>query len=205
VIAVLSQAWEGVSLFLNRGAGAFEESRILEQPPTFGYAGLELVDFNGDGRMDFLTVNGDKGESLSPARPYHGVRLYLNEGSGKFHEAWFHPQPGAYKVLARDFDRDGDIDLASISFYPDYLNAPLSGFLYLENLGGTRFQAHTFPGAAQGRWITMDAGDLDGDGDDDLVLGSLVLGPETIPIPLPIREQWRQDGPAVLWLRNTLR
>ena len=205
IMAVLGQAWEAVILWINAGEGTFKEQRLIEQPPVFGYSGLELVDFNRDGHMDFLTVNGDNGEYQGPSKPYHGIRLYLNDGHGHFREAWFFEFPGVYRVLARDFDQDGDIDLAAISFYPDFDRSPGESFVYLENRGGMTFQTWSFPQASQGRWMTMDAGDLDGDGDEDIVLGSLVLGPETVQIPERVKEAWRSGGPAVLWLQNLTR
>ena len=104
-----------------------------------------------------------------------------------------------------DFDLDGDLDIAAISYFPDYPApaGPEESFVYLENRGNFDFKASTVPEHADGRWITMDAGDLDGDGDADIVLGSLVLGPPGIPIPTTIRERWKSNAPAVLFLENT--
>ena len=65
------------------------------------------------------------------------------------------------------------------------------------------FTASTFPECISGRWLTMDAGDLDGDGDDDLVLGSLVKVPT--PVPDFLKKTWDEQGPSVLILKNKLR
>jgi hypothetical protein len=109
---------------------------------------------------------------------------------------------GAFKAVARDFDKDGDLDIAAISFFPDYEKAPQESFVYLENLGGLRFSASTFPEAISGRWLALDAADLDGDGDIDIVLGSLIEMNSDVPPAL--KKNWEQTGPSVLILRNTL-
>ena len=50
---------------------------------------------------------------------------------------------GAYKAMARDFDGDGDLDIAAISFYPEFDAATPESFVYLENTGGMKFNAFT--------------------------------------------------------------
>ena len=84
---------------------------------------------------------------------------------------WFYPIYGASKAVARDFDSDGDLDIAAISFYSD-LEKPEQGFIYLSNEANFNFKAFSSPEAAYGKWLTMDAGDFDRDGDIDIVLGS---------------------------------
>lgn len=202
VFVLMAQGREGIYLFMNRGGGKFEMETVVEQPPTFGFAGMELVDFNGDGLVDLLVTNGDNGDYPSKPKAYHGVRLLLNDGKNHFNEAWFYPIDGAFRSLAADFDGDGDMDVAVISLFPDYARAPAAGFVYLENKGGMKFDAFTCEEALDGRWMTMASGDLDGDADTDLVLGSFLPGPPTIPIPESLQQRWATNGTALLVLEN---
>jgi hypothetical protein len=226
VFVMMAQAREGIYLLLNEGRGRFALTPLVEQPPTWGFAGFDVGDFNRDGKIDLLAVNGDNGDFGLPPKPYHGLRIYLNDGTNRFHEAFFYPMPGAYRALARDFDGDGDLDIAAIAYYPDFTSASPENFVYLENIGapssrsarattenqGTgsepgatkslQFLPHTLAESADGRWMTLDAGDLDGDGDIDLALGSFVRGPTTQPVPAALESRWRTNGAAVLLLEN---
>jgi hypothetical protein len=148
-------------------------------------------------------TNGDNGEYPSPTKRYHGLRLYTNRGNYRFEETFFYPLNGAFRALARDFDGDGDLDIAAISFFPDYRQSPEESFVYLEHQGGLKFSAATFRECISGRWLTMDAGDLDGDGDLDLVLGSYIRGPSAVPMFL--MKDWETIGPSFVILRNQLR
>ena len=171
LVVLSAQAWEGVSIFYNQGKGKFKEKKILEFSPVFGASYFECVDFNKDGFQDILLTNGDNWDYSAVLKPYHGVHIYLNDGQGNFKEAWFYPMYGTSKAVARDFDNDGDLDIAAISFYSD-LEQPEQGFIYLENKGGYNFKAYSTPEAASGKWLTMEVGDFDKDGDMDIVLGS---------------------------------
>jgi len=203
-LAVLvAQALESMFIFTGDGKGHFTKHLIFQKQPSWGHSGFELADFNKDGLMDLLVTNGDNADfNTSPTKPYHGIRIYLNRGNLRFEEAWFFHLNGAYKAIARDFDQDGDLDIAAISFFPDYDHSPRESFVYLENQGGLRFSASTFRECISGRWLTMDAGDLDGDGDDDLALGSLVKVPT--PVPDFLKKTWDEQGPSVLILKNNL-
>jgi VCBS repeat protein len=203
IVVMTAQAREGIYLYYNEGGGRFRVETILEQHPSFGYADFQLVDWDKDGDLDLLSANGDNGDYPTAHKPYHGIRLYLNDGKNVFKEVYFFPMEGAYKALPADFDLDGDLDLAAISFYPDFGNS--LSFVLLENRGTLQFQPSTLQEANAGRWMVMDAGDLDADGDNDIVLGSFVMGPTTIPVPSTLRERWKNEGAAVLILENTLR
>jgi hypothetical protein len=206
IAVVMAQAREGIWLFLNRGKGEFEERAIAQQHPAWGFTHLELADLNRDGKPDLLVTNGDNGDNVlfpNCVKPYHGLRIYLNSGKGEFHEAWFYPMYGAYRALARDFDLDGDLDIAAISFFPDYFGAVKESFVYLENQGDLRFAASTFVQSIAGRWITMDAGDLDGDGDADIVLGA--SNRSFGDVPKTLADAWERQGRSILLLENTVR
>lgn len=202
LVVLLAQAREGLYFLRNQGNGTFGWNPLAFFPSAYGSTGFELADFNGDGFPDILYTNGDNGDYPSPFRKYHGIRIFLNDGHHQFKEAYFFPLNGAFKAIARDFDRDGDLDIAAISFFPDYGRSPEESFVYLENQGGLNFRAFSFPEATQGRWITMDAGDLDGDGDLDLILGSFIDGPRSIPIPAELLQRWQTNRVAALILRN---
>jgi len=200
---LIAQETEAMFLFLNNGQGQFTHQAVFQHSPCHGHTYFEVADFNRDGLDDFLVTNGDNGEYPSPTKRYHGVRIYLNRGNLRFEESWFFPMNGAFKAVARDFDGDGDLDIAAISFFPDYRHSPEESFVLLQNQGGMRFRAFSFPEAVSGRWLTMDAEDLDGDGDIDLALGSYIRGPSEVPEQ--VATKWEAEGRSVVLLRNSHR
>src|SRR5207302_10763581 len=170
----------------------------------FGSTHIEVADFNHDGFPDLLVSNGDNGEYPSPFKNYHGIRIFLNDGHNHFTQSWFFPLNGAFKAMAADFGRDGLLDIIAISFFPDYQKSPEESFIYLKNKGDFSFEAFSFPECTLGRWLTMDANDMDGDGDLDIVLGSFAVGPPSIPIPRAAHQAWRSISSAVLLPENNV-
>lgn len=199
IIALFGQGDEGIFIYHNQGGGAFVEEPVLRFPPSYGSSFFDLVDFNADGHPDIVYTAGDNADYDPITKPYHGIRVFLNDGRNRFAEDFFYPLPGAYKAVPADFDGDGDLDIAAISFFPDFENAPEEGFVYLENKGEGRFEASTFAGSTGGRWMAMDVGDMDGDGDLDILLGSMVFGTDYTRY----FQQWVEGSLPFLWLENT--
>jgi hypothetical protein len=202
IAALMAQGDEGVFIYYNEGGGKFREERVLQFPPVYGSNYFQLLDFNNDGWMDILTTQGDNADYSMVAKAYHGIRIFLNNGRNQFDEKFFLPQYGSQKAIPADFDNDGDMDIAAIAFFPDYEKAPMESFIYWDNIGDTSFFPSTFSRAADGRWLTMDAGDYDGDGDLDLVLGNADFAAGTIP--QKIRQHWREQSMSAIILENNL-
>ena len=204
IVTLMAQGDEGVFYYENKGDGSFVEKRLLSFMPLYGSQHIELADFNNDGLDDILYVSGDNADKTPFLKNYHGIYIFINKGNLQFKQEYFYPLNGAYKAVARDFDLDGDLDIAAISFFPDYIRHPEESFVYLENKGNLDFEDYSFPQSTNGRWIVMDAEDMDGDGDVDLALGSFVYftpaGDTT-----GLGKRWLTNSPSVIILENTIR
>lgn len=194
---LFAQGEEGVFLFTNQGDGRFHQEQVLRFPSVYGSSYFELADFNNDDYPDIVYTCGDNADYSTILKPYHGVYIFLNDKGNQFKQRFFFPMNGCYKAMARDFDNDGDPDIAAIAYFPDFTRQPEEGFVYLENRGGFDFYPYSFPEAQVGRWLTMDAGDLDGDGRLDIVLGNFCMGPSITRS----KYDWRK-GPPFVVLKN---
>jgi hypothetical protein len=172
ILTLMTQGDERLILYTNRGDFNFDTKILLRFPPVYGSNYFEIVDFNKDGSFDILLTNGDNADYSSILKPYHAVRVFVNDGEENFTQAWSFAMPGASQASARDFDRDGDLDIAVISFFPDVARHPERGFIYFENNGSNNFTPQTTSLTSSGRWLVMESADLDHDGDFDLLLGA---------------------------------
>ena len=198
VIALVTQGDEQIVLYRGHGDFNFTPEVLLRFPPVYGSSYFDLVDMDLDGDKDILYTNGDNADYSQVLKPYHGVRVFINNGKAKFSEKTFLPMHGASMAVAEDFDGDNDVDIAAISFFPDFNKTPASGFIYFENINA-EFKARSAVAAESGRWLTITAADIDGDHDQDLILGSLNF-PNGVPDTLSAK--WQKENTSLLILRN---
>ncbi|MCU0339900.1 MAG: VCBS repeat-containing protein [Spirosomaceae bacterium] len=203
LMVLMAQGNEGVFVFYNKPNGRWDMEQVLRFPPAFGSSYMEATDFDKDGDKDLLIANGDNGDYSIVLKPYHGIRVYLNDGTNHFKESFFFPMYGATKALARDFDRDGDMDIAAIAYFAHYTQPNYHNFVWLRNDGPKGFVPFGSTKTNAGRWLVMEAFDGDNDGDDDLVLGSCINTP--LEVPAKVRQQWENKGTAVMWIENHLK
>ncbi len=204
VVIVTAQARQEVVAWMNKGGERFERVVIMSRAPGWGHNAMAMADFDGDGHKDLVVVNGNNMEIHNPPlKPYHGVRIYQNNGDLTFTERMFFPFYGAIKATPADFDGDGDLDIAAISFFPDWEDEPQpETFAFLENKGGWTFDPSGAPEGVWGRWLTMDLGDVDYDGAPDVILG---LGSLANGVPDALFEAYKarfQVLPSVVFLKN---
>jgi hypothetical protein len=200
ILALLSQGDEKLVAFLNQGNFNFRVNTLLRFPAVYGSSFFDVVDFNKDGKFDILYTNGDNADYSMVLKPYHGVRLFINNGNNEFSESWFYNMHGASQALGVDFYQDGDMDIAAISFFPPFEQHPEQGFIYFENTGDS-FKPHITNAAAQGRWLTMETADIDKDGDEDILVGALDFNNG---VPRSLVARWKTHNISLLIFRNRL-
>ncbi len=202
IIALTTQGNESIMIFIQKEHLNFEPRKVLSFSPVYGSSWFEMIDMNKDGHLDIVTVHGDNADLSYTPKPYHGLRIFINDGDLNFTEKYFYPMYGATRFLAHDYDEDNDIDLAIISTFPDYTNAQSLPFIYLENIGDIDFKPKSFPDVHLGRWFLMDDGDFDHDGDIDIALSSFTYN--FTPVPKKNRSLWHEKNIHLLILENKL-
>lgn len=202
VLALQANSDEGIDLYLNEGQGQFERQRLLRFLSTNGSTHFESLDFEGDGQLDLLVCNGDNGDYPPILKPHHGIRLYQRQGE-RYQERFFLPLNGVYQATARDFDLDGDLDIAAVSFHPDFERHPQESFVLFIQEAPYEFRAFTIPQYGYSRWMRLQCFDWDADGDPDLLLSA--FNAKTPDVPERRARDWEMTGEALLLLENTTR
>lgn len=155
-------------LYLNDGKGNFEKSKQVL--PSFNFENSSCVspaDFDGDGDLDlFVGVRAKPNLIGIPADGY----LLENDGSGNFKDVAKTKAPALKKLgmitdaIWSDIDQDEDQDLLVIGEW--------MGIKVFENEGGRLTDISSAMGmdSTNGWWNSIEAADLDKDGDMDFVV-----------------------------------
>lgn len=203
ILAGFGQAKESLYWIENKGEGRFENHLLEEFHPAFGLSDLAVKDVNKDGYLDIILVNGDNADLSPIIKPYHGVRIYFGNGNRQLELNCFYPIPGAMSLVAEDFDKDGSLEMAVVSFFPDFRNDERVDWLYFDSLEVENKAVFRLPVPLLGKWLTISSGDIDLDGDLDILTGSFMFQPGVNYAEE--QEFWSEDWSPFFVLRNQLK
>jgi hypothetical protein len=185
VVAIFGFLKEGEIGWLEQTAGGtYRYHRLSDKQ---GGVNVVPADLNDDGRLDFIALISQQ---------YEEVIAFVNEGGGRFSERILFkadsPTFGSSGIELVDLDLDGDADILYTNGDAFDLSTPMirryHGVQWLENQGDYQFVFHDLL-RLYGAYRAV-PGDLDADGDVDIVVTSLI-------------SDWSNpDRMSILWLEN---
>lgn len=159
--------------------------------PRQGSIHVPVADLNGDNAPDFVALI---------SQHYERLELMINDGKGRFRIESIYDAPcpsyGSSGIELVDINGDGKTDILYTNgdSFDSFVLKPFHGVKWFENRGNLSFLAHEL-GALPGAHRAL-AGDIDGDGQLEIVAGSLV--PQRL-----LRDQRVNGAEAlVVWKRN---
>ena len=154
-----------LTLLINNGSGVFANETASRIPTlATSCARATFGDVDGDGDLDIALCNSGTSSRFGTGQP----RLYLNDSDGRFTDATTGRLPIgniSQQMDALFLDADGDLDLDL--FIATRASTPNQSRLWINNGTGVFASTGNFPNDATS--YAYDAGDIDNDGDLDLI------------------------------------
>ncbi len=152
-------------LYINQGDGLFERSKM--NLPNSNASKVITIDVNNDGYLDLFVAGRMEGGKY----PYSGTsHIMINDKGNLIDDPRFSNKSLGMvtSAIALDVNEDGQQDLVLVGEWmkPTFL---------LNNKGVFKYSEDAYLDNLKGWWFEIEAGDIDGDGVNEILLGNIGL------------------------------